>query len=424
MKSAITELTGYEVCLPNKPAVSLLPYRSRRHFNYCVRYTTVRSAVAAKLRNLALCAIPMHLEKLSLTNFKNYEDGRYTFGRQVNVIVGPNGSGKTNLLDAVYFLALSKSAFQSQDALSILHDADYFILDGIFEEHNDRLVQITISLQRGQRKVLMADKKPYERISEHIGRFPVVLIAPNDTDLVREHSEDRRHFFDGVLSQLDSDYLRDYLMYQQVLKQRNSLLKLFAERNQVDNDLLDTYDEPLLSLGQKIHNRRQQFVEDFLPSFQKHYAYLSDDREMVSIVYESEMSDPQFADDFRHFRRRDTVLQRTTMGIHKDDYGFMIGDRVGESVPLKKFGSQGQQKTFVIALKLAQFDRLEVRKGMKPILLLDDIFDKLDDRRIGKLIQQMDDGAFGQLFITDARPERTRELLSRVQADIRFFEIG
>jgi DNA replication and repair protein RecF len=371
----------------------------------------------------------MHLEKLSLTNFKNYEDGRYQFGRQVNVIVGPNGSGKTNLLDAVYFLALSKSAFQSQDALSILHDADYFILDGVFDNQSHHPVQITISLQRGQRKVLLADKKPYERVSEHIGRFPVVLVAPNDTDLVREHSEDRRHFFDGVLSQLDSEYLRDYLLYQQVLKQRNSLLKLFAERNQVDNDLLDTYDEPLLEIGQRIHDRRKQFVTDFLPNFQKDYAYLSDDRESVNIVYESEVSNPDFADEFRHFRRRDTVLQRTTMGVHKDDYGFFIGDQKADSsgpgpTPLKKFGSQGQQKTFVIALKLGQFDQLEAKKGVKPILLLDDIFDKLDDRRIDKLVKLMDEEAFGQVFITDARPERTRILLNTVKADVRFFEIG
>ncbi|QJW92071.1 DNA replication and repair protein RecF [Spirosoma taeanense] len=379
----------------------------------------------------------MHLEKLSLTNFKNYEDGRYAFGRQVNVIVGPNGSGKTNLLDAIYFLALSKSAFQNQDALSILHNADYFILDGIFEEQEQHHVQITISLQRGQRKVVMADKKPYERVSEHIGRFPVVLIAPNDTDLVREHSEDRRHFFDGVLSQLDAEYLRDYLMYQQVLKQRNSLLKLFAERNQVDNDMLDTYDVPLLEIGQRIHDRRKRFVTEFLPGFRAHYAYLSDEREAVDIVYESEVSDPEFVAEFRHFRRRDTVLQRTTMGVHKDDYSFRIGGRdadttsssspglfSSEPIPLKKFGSQGQQKTFVIALKLAQFDQLEARKNIKPILLLDDIFDKLDDRRIGKLIQRMDEGDFGQLFITDARPERTRELLKRVKADVRFFETG
>lgn len=374
----------------------------------------------------------MHLEKLSLTNFKNYEDGRYVFGRQVNVIVGPNGSGKTNLLDAVYFLALSKSAFQSQDALSILHDADYMILDGTFREgapEHEHHVQITISIQRGQRKVLLADKKPYERVSEHIGRFPVVLMAPNDTDLVREHSEERRHFFDGVLSQLDADYLRDFLQYQQVLKQRNSLLKLFAERQHVDYDLLDTYDDPLLELSARIHARRQRFIGEFLPIFRRHYAYLSDDRETVTIRYESEVGESNFAEDFRRNRPRDLAAQRTTTGIHKDDYAFEIGSRDGAaqsmgSVALKKFGSQGQQKTFVIALKLAQFDQLEAQKNIKPILLLDDIFDKLDDKRIGKLIQCMDEGMFGQLFITDARPERTRELLATVVADVRFFEIG
>ncbi len=370
----------------------------------------------------------MHLEKLSLTNFKNYEDGRYAFGQHVNVVVGANGSGKTNLLDAIYFLSLSKSAFQSQDAYSIQHGADYFILDGVFADDSHH-TQVTISLQRGQRKVLMADKKPYERISDHIGRFPVVLIAPNDTDLVREHAEERRHFFDGVLSQYTPDYLTDYLAYNQILKQRNSLLKLFADRNQVDNDMLDTYDGPLLAIGQRIHDRRQAFVTEFLPLFQSHYAYLSDGREAVNILYESEVSDPGFAEEFRHFRRRDTTLQRTTMGVHKDDYTFLIEDGTGASVPMKKFGSQGQQKTFVIALKLAQFDQLEATKGKKPILLLDDIFDKLDDRRIGKLIQRMDESEdpasqFGQIFITDARPERTRELLSRVTADVRFFQIG
>lgn len=359
----------------------------------------------------------MHLEKLSLTNFKNYDDSRFTFGPQVNVIVGANGSGKTNMLDAIYFLSLSKSAFHNQDALSIAHDADFFIIDGIFSK-DDRLTQITISLQRGQRKHLLADKKPYDRLSEHIGRFPVVLMAPNDTDLVREHSENRRHFFDGVLSQLDSDYLRDYLTYQQILKQRNSLLKLFAERNILDEELLETYNEPLLALAERIYERRKRFVSEFLPAFRQHYAYLSNERETVDIIYESEVGSDEFAKDFRRNRSRDIQLQRTTMGIHKDDYVFEIG-----GVALKKFGSQGQQKTFVIALKLAQFDQLRTEKEIKPILLLDDIFDKLDDRRIGKLIQLMDEGMFGQLFITDARPERTEQLLQDVKTEVAFFRI-
>jgi len=365
----------------------------------------------------------MHLEKLSLTNFKNYEDGRFTFGRQVNVIVGPNGSGKTNLLDAVYFLSLSKSAFQTQDALSIQHESDYFIIDGVFDENegsdHERHVQITISLQRGQRKVLMADKKPYERVSEHIGRFPVVLVAPNDTDLVREHSEDRRQFFDGVLSQLDADYLRDYLMYQQVLKQRNSVLKLFTERRHVDHELLDTYDEPLLAIGQRIYERRQRFVTEFLPQFQNHYTYLSDAREAVTIQYDSDVGKLGFSDMFQQNRSRDVLLQRTTMGVHRDDFEFQI-----DGVALKRFGSQGQQKTFVIALKLGQFEQILAEKGIKPILLLDDIFDKLDDRRIGKLVELMERQTFGQTFITDARPERTEELLRAINADVQFFRVG
>jgi DNA replication and repair protein RecF len=387
----------------------------------------------------------MFLEKLSLTNFKNHDDGRFAFGRQINVIVGPNGSGKTNLLDAVYFLSLTKSAFQSQDALNIEHEADYLIVDGIFtkpgetrsndsttdEPAHDRHTQITISVQRGQRKVVLADKKPYDRVSEHIGRFPVVLLAPNDTDLVREHSEDRRHFFDGVLSQIDPDYLRDYLQYQHLLKQRNSLLKHFADpgTRKIDYDLLDTYDGPLLELTARIHARRQRFIAEFLPIFTAHYRYLSEadrsptDRspasESVLIHYESEATNPEFAYDFLRNRPRDLAAQRTTLGVHRDDYGFEIG-----GVPLKKFGSQGQQKTFVIALKLAQFEQLTIEKGVKPILLLDDIFDKLDDQRIGKLIRLMDEDTFGQLFITDARPERTAELLASVRAEVRFFRIG
>ncbi len=365
----------------------------------------------------------MYLEKLSLTNFKNYDDGRFRFSPHVNVLVGPNGSGKTNLLDAVYFLSLSKSAFHTQDTQTINHHEDYFILDGLFNQA-DHHTQITISLQKGQRKVLLADKKPYERVSDHIGRFPVVLVAPNDTDLVREHSEERRYFFDGVLSQLDAAYLADYLKYQHILKQRNSLLKLVADQQRhggppVDDDLLDSYDEPLLELGYRIYTRRQQFVAEFLPAFRQHYAYLSDARETVEIGYESEVGKPGFGGEFRHARRRDLILQRTTMGVHKDDYGFSI-----DGVALKKFGSQGQQKTFVIALKLAQFDQLQASKVIKPILLLDDIFDKLDDGRIAKLIQLIDEGVFGQLFITDARPERTAQLLEAVKTEVEFFRIG
>lgn len=360
----------------------------------------------------------MWLEKLHLVHFKSYEEGSFAFGERVNCLVGENGSGKTNLLDAIYFLALTKSAFHNQDALSVQHEADYFMLDGVFRDEAKR-VQITCSLQRGQRKVLMSDKKPYDRLSDHIGRFPVVLMAPDDTYLVREGSEERRRFFDGVLSQLVPHYLEDFLQYNKLLTQRNGLLKLFAERNYLDEDLLETYNDPLIDLSLRIHAQRVSFMERFLPLFRKYYAFLSNQKERVEVVYESEVATDDYPAEFRRHRSRDLHAQRTVKGVHKDDYIFEI-----DGVALKKFGSQGQQKSFVIALKLAQYELLSLEKETRPILLLDDIFDKLDDRRIQQLIELIDDGSLGQVFITDARPERSRRILLHVRADVRFIEIN
>ncbi|TAE40543.1 MAG: DNA replication and repair protein RecF [Runella slithyformis] len=359
----------------------------------------------------------LFLEKLNLTYFKNYEEARFEFSECVNCVVGENGSGKTNLLDAVYTLALSKSAFQTQDALMVQHEANFMLIDGVFQK-DQKAVQITCSLQRGQRKVLLSDKKPYERLSDHIGRFLVVLIAPNDTDLIRDGSEDRRRFIDGVLSQLEQPYLQDLLQYNRILAQRNSILKQFAERNYTDHELLDSYDEPLLMVGTRIFERRKTFLQNFVPLVQKYYDFLGESREKVEIVFESELANATFADDFRRQRFRDLQAQRTTMGIHKDDFGFEMN-----GAPLRKFGSQGQQKSFVVALKLAQFDLMHAEKNTKPILLLDDIFDKLDDRRIQKLIELMDMGTFGQIFLTDARPERTTQLLSNAKTEVRFLKI-
>ncbi|WP_149241198.1 DNA replication/repair protein RecF [Dyadobacter sp. 32] len=360
----------------------------------------------------------MWLEKLHLTYFKSYDEKTFTFGAQVNCLVGENGSGKTNLLDAIYFLTLTKSAFHNQDALGIRHEADFFLLDGVFSDL-DRHIQITCSLQRGQRKTFMADKKHYERLSDHIGLFPLVLIAPNDTDLIRDGSEERRRFFDGVLAQLAPDYLSDFLHYNKILNQRNGLLKLFGERNYLDEDLLETYNQPLISLAIRIYSHRMTFMERFLPLFRKYYAFISSGNEQVDVVYESEVASDSFESEFRKNRARDLHAQRTGKGIHKDDYVFEI-----DGITLKKFGSQGQQKSFVIALKLAQFELLKIDKEKTPILLLDDIFDKLDDRRIYKLIELIDDGLLGQVFITDARPERSEKILEKVKADVRFFEIN
>ena len=360
----------------------------------------------------------MFLEKIHLSNFKNYEEASYAFSPQVNCIVGENGSGKTNLLDAIYFLALSKSSIHHQDAHNINHEAEVMLIDGIFKK-NDRNHQITCSIQRGQRKILMHEKKPYERIADHIGQFPVVLIAPDDTELIKEGSEERRRFFDGVLSQMDNEYLTDYQQYNRVLEQRNSLLKIFSERNYLDQDLLDTYSDPLVKLALKIYKQRKTFIERFLPLFKKHYTTLSEGREEVEIIYESEVASGDFPQEFRLNRQTDVKAQRTTKGTHKDDYIFEI-----DNYAVKKFGSQGQQKSFVMALRLAQFEMIEELREIKPILLLDDIFDKLDDRRIQKLIESINNNTFGQVFITDARPERTHKLLESLDVEVNYIPIN
>lgn len=364
----------------------------------------------------------MYLQKISLTHFKSYEYGAFEFSKRMNCIVGENGTGKTNLLDAIYFLALTKSSISNQDALSINHEMDYMMVEGIFSifEHRTSNIEhlITVSLQRGQKKAVLRDKKAYERISEHIGKFPVVMLSPNDTDVIRDGSEERRKFFDGVMAQLDSEYLENLLQYNRLLLQRNSLLKQFADKNYRDDLLLDVYSDPLVEMGLKLYQSRNQFITDFLPIFKKHYATLSDAREEVEMIYESELGAENFTQVFRSNRQRDLAAQRTTMGIHKDDFIFEIN-----GFPLRKFGSQGQQKSFVIALKLAQFEILSQQKGFPPILLLDDIFDKLDDRRIQQLIKMMVDGTFSQVFITDARPERTHQLLDNLGVEVKYFEI-
>lgn len=358
----------------------------------------------------------MFLQKINLLNFKNYEELTLKFSEVINCIVGPNGSGKTSLLDAIHYLCLTKSALSVLDGQNIKHHGEFFLIDGTFLEESKKH-QITISLKAGGRKVVMHDKKAYEKISEHIGRYPVVLIAPDDTDLVRDSGETRRKFFDNMLSQIDHAYLDNLIGYNNMLKQRNSLLKQFFERHYFDKELLETYNVQLLPLGDLIHRRRAEFMREFVPVFRQHYGFLSESREEVDLIYESELFEENFQYEFSYATKRDLQLQRTTKGVHKDDFVFEI-DRFA----LRKFGSQGQQKSFVIALKLAQFDVIRQATGKKPLLLLDDIFDKLDDMRINKLLEMISHDTFGQLFITDARPERTRQLLGQLSGEILFHE--
>jgi DNA replication and repair protein RecF len=360
----------------------------------------------------------MYLQKINLLNFKNYEELSLSFSPQINCIVGYNGTGKTNLLDAIYYLSLTKSALSILDSQNIYHGADFFMVDGVFSM-NEKTHQITCSLKTGGRKTVLTDKKAYERLSDHIGRFPVVMIAPNDTDLVREGSDIRRKFFDGMLSQIDHTYLNDLIQYNIVLKQRNSLLKHFYDRNYFDKELLETYNVQLLPLGQALHEQRKGFMSGFVPVFQNHYKSLTGSSEEVDLIYESELFEPNFEYEFAYATRRDLQLQRTTKGIHKDDFIFEIN-----RFELKKFGSQGQQKSFVIALKLAQFDIIQQIKNVKPILLLDDIFDKLDELRINKLLEMIAQEVFGQIFLTDARSERTQKMVEAIPLEKFIFQTG
>lgn len=360
----------------------------------------------------------MYLSAIQVLNFKNYDECSLNFSPTLNIFAGPNGSGKTNLLDAIYFLCLTKSAFHSNDSLMIRHHENFAVVTGQFVK-NTKTISIQAGLKKGQKKVFQRDRKPYAKISEHIGYLPVVIITPYDTDLVREGSEERRKFFDSIISQTDPEYLTDLLAYNKTLKQRNALLKQFADGGDLDEDLLSSYDSPLLTYGKRLYLKRQMAMEAFLPVFQLHYTNLSDNQERVGLVFESDFHNANMEAEFIRSRKKDIILQRTTKGSHKDDFVFSIGGH-----PLKTTGSQGQQKSFVIALKLAQFEYINQRLGQKPILLLDDIFDKLDQSRIQKLLTMISDEVFGQVFITEAGQDRVEKFLSDIDGEIRTFAIN
>ncbi|MBL3655000.1 DNA replication/repair protein RecF [Fulvivirga sediminis] len=360
----------------------------------------------------------MHIEKLSLFGFKNYEEVALTFSNEVNCLVGENGSGKTNLLDAIHYLSMTRSAFNTIDSQNVKFGEEFFSIRGDFRL-SEKALPVLCSYQEGKGKTFKVNKKEYARLSEHVGKLPVVLIAPNDTDIIRDGSEARRKFFDAIISQIDAEYLDNLISYSKYLKQRNSALKRFANVGRTDYELLKIYDEHIIGLSLYINQRRSDFIIDFEKLFQNHYDKLSEGNEKVSIHYRSEASDSDFKELYNNALRKDLALERTTMGVHKDDFRFTI-----EGKPLKKFGSQGQQKTFLVSLKMGHFDIIRELKGFKPILLLDDIFDKLDSRRIQHLMERVVNHDFGQIFITDAREERTRTILNELKISANFYRVN
>ncbi|RAV99369.1 DNA replication/repair protein RecF [Pseudochryseolinea flava] len=361
----------------------------------------------------------MYLQKLQLLNFKNYEEIALDFASKVNVLVGRNGSGKTNLLDAIYYLSFTKSAFATSDLHCVRKGESFLMVKAAFKKNNT-VFEVSSAIQSGQKKVFREGGNEYQKLSDHIGRFPVIMIAPDDVDIIKEGSEARRRFFDSAISQLDKEYLNHLIVYNNALKQRNSLLKMFADSGRPDWLAIESYDRLLVQHGEAIYTRRKRFCDEYLPVFRKYFNFLVNEAETSTLAYESGVLTNGFQEQLVRNRQRDLVMQRTNFGVHRDDYIFSLGE--GD---LKRLGSQGQQKSFVIALKLAQFEILEQHNQFKPILLLDDIFDKLDDQRITKLLELIRSD-LGQLFITDARPGRTKDLLDAVgvEATVLFVDAG
>lgn len=359
----------------------------------------------------------MYLSQLSLNYFKNYPQTTFRFSPKINVLYGKNGAGKTNVLDAIYYLSITKSYFNSVDHQQILQGEQYFVLEALVNRE-DVSEKLRLVFQRGLGKKLLVNNNELEKFSEHIGALPIVMIAPGDIQLIYEGSEERRKFVDLIISQCDRIYLHELMQYQKTLDQRNKLLKDFFENRYFNRDLLEVYNEQLGRSGTYIYRVRLAFLDIFKPLFLENYKTLSGTDEQVDLVFESDLNKQIYPDLLILHEQADIDLLRTTRGIHKDDLVFIL-----QHNPLKKFGSQGQQKSFIISLKLAQFQYLEKMKGVKPLLLLDDIFEKLDQTRLKELFKWITNGNFGQIFITDTQKERAQAILGELAIDPTFFEI-
>ena len=359
----------------------------------------------------------MFLDKLSILNFKNYEEATIQLSENVNCLLGDNGGGKTNLLDAIYYLSFCKSYFNPIDSQNIKHDTPFFVVEGYYKHENKEEI-VYCGLKRQQKKVFKRNKKAYDKFADHIGTIPLVIISPSDTLLIIEGSDVRRKFIDGIISQYDKRYLTTLLSYNKALNQRNLLLKSFWLNRNFDADSLAVWDEQLTSYGQLIYESRKKFIKEFTPVFQKYYSLLSQDKELVQLDYDSQLNDCDFKTLLSRYIDKDRSNHYSNCGIHKDDLIYKIGD-----YPLKKFGSQGQQKTYLLALKLAQASLIQSITKKKVMILLDDIYDKLDEKRMAQLMNIVGNKEFGQIFITDTNKQRIPQLLEEENINFKAFII-
>jgi DNA replication and repair protein RecF len=359
----------------------------------------------------------LNLHSISLVQFKNYNQASFNFNERIVGICGNNGVGKTNLLDAIYYLCFTKSYFTKSDAQNVHHGLQGFRIEGEFETDQQSKNIVCILRETGKKEFSVNDDM-YEKFSAHIGKLPCVIITPDDVQIITDGSEERRRFIDALLCQLDAKYLQSLMEYNKVIQQRNSLLKAFAERRQHDYKLLDVYDEQLLKTGDYVFEKRKIFLEDLLPVIKKFYVQIAGTEEFVEVKYESQLLASSFEILLKQFRDKDLMLQRSTVGIHKDDMEMTLNDQ-----PFKNIASQGQRKSLLFALKLAEFEILKKEKGFAPLLLLDDVFEKLDESRMHNLLDWACIQNSGQIFITDTHGERIKNHLEKLAVDYQLIEI-
>lgn len=359
----------------------------------------------------------MHIQQLSLVNFKNIEEAELSFSSNLNCFIGNNGAGKTNLMDAVYYLSFCKSFSNTIDGLNIRHDQEFFVIQGKYRRLENE-ENIYCGLKNGRKKHFKRNKKEYKKLSEHIGLLPLIIVTPSDINLIMGGSDERRRFLDSLISQYDQVYLDNLIRYNRALMQRNKLLKQFASERSFNEETLEIWSDQMVNYGQLIHAKRVEYLEKLEPIFQHYYELISSGKENIKMVHESQLYDADFSALIKEAVPKDRILQYTSVGIHKDDILFNLGE-----YPIKKLGSQGQKKTYLVALKLAQFDFIKDLAGITPILLLDDIFDKLDKLRVEQLVKLVADDHFGQIFITDTNREHLDQMISEIDADFKIFQV-
>ncbi len=359
----------------------------------------------------------LFLKHINLLNFKNFAEVSLNFSNKINCFAGSNGAGKTNLLDAIYYLSFCKSYFTSSDQDNIRRNSNMFVVNGLYDL-DETEENVFCGVKQNAQKQFKCNKKEYPRLADHIGLIPLVIVSPYDANLISDGSEERRKFLNNVISQYDKNYLNNVLNYNKLLKQRNALLKDFSQKKRIDKETLEVFDEKLSILGQPIYEIRKDFIEKLSPVLKEFYNKISGNSENVEIIYQSQLENENLLSLLKNSIEKDNIVQYTTCGIHKDDLIFKI-----DGFPIKTNGSQGQQKSFLLSLKLAQFDFIKQKNNVTPILLLDDIFDKLDNARVAQLMQLVGEYHFGQIFITDTDKLRIERVLEPVKSDYSIFNL-